>query len=137
MYWKTRKKPNSGDWVCSHWARLNSMGRALGIHRHQRGHHLFHLHEARALDEHRGACRRLRQRIDQLADTREMPRGTERGTRMQAQLAGRPQRIDAALARVGADLAVKRRAFVADFAHVAEKDRKSTRLNSSHTVISY
>src|SRR5437762_13305773 len=53
MYWKTRKKPNSGDWVCSHWARLNSMGRALGIRRHQRGHHLFHLHEARRSEERR------------------------------------------------------------------------------------
>ena len=26
MYWKTRKKPHSGDKLCNHWARLSSMG---------------------------------------------------------------------------------------------------------------
>src|SRR6218665_3318737 len=56
MYWNTRRKPSSGDRVCSHWARLSSMGTLLlqGLD------HTLHLHEARALDQHAGHLRRER-----------------------------------------------------------------------------
>src|SRR5918911_3718478 len=70
MYWKTRKKPNSGDSVCNHCARLSSIARSLRLH--QRGHDLLHLHEARALDEHRRTRRRTRQRGDQRGHVVEM-----------------------------------------------------------------
>ncbi len=31
-YWKTRRKPNSGDSDCNHWARLISMVRVRTVH---------------------------------------------------------------------------------------------------------
>src|SRR5256714_14562120 len=62
MYWKTRKKPNSGDSVCSQLARLSSMRASRG---QQGGHHLLHLHEARALDDDRCGGRCVGERRDQ------------------------------------------------------------------------
>src|SRR5829696_1405864 len=76
MYWNTRKKANSGESVCSHWARLSSMRRSRL--RQQRRDDLFHLHEARALHEHRAAGRGLRERGDQARDIVEMARSRER-----------------------------------------------------------
>src|SRR6185369_14387621 len=63
MYWNTRRKPNSGDWDCSHWARLSSMAGlrlplCLG---HDGLDHAFHLHEPRSFDQHAGNLRQLRQ----------------------------------------------------------------------------
>ena len=64
-YWKTRRKPNSGESVCSHWARLSSMrcgslSCCCSARSSDRLDHALHLHEARALDQHAGgggSCR--------------------------------------------------------------------------------
>src|SRR5215212_10268272 len=77
MYWNTRKKANSGESVCSHWARLSSMRRSRL--REQRRDDLFHPHEARALDEHRGARRRLRERGDEAGNVVVVARTGEGG----------------------------------------------------------
>ena len=92
-YWNTRRKPSSGDSVCSHWLRLSSMARSAALAL-QRGDDLFHLHEARALDQHRGAtARRLRRAPPAGADVVEVARaGAERRGRVRRKRAGGPQR---------------------------------------------
>src|SRR2546423_8567401 len=65
MYWKTRKKPNSGDRVCSQLARLSSMRVSRGG---ECRHHLLHLHETRALGDDRGRGRRVAERRDEPGD---------------------------------------------------------------------
>src|SRR2546425_4540605 len=113
MYWKTRRKPKcSGSTLCSHNPRLCSM---------QCLHHLFHLHEARSLDECRLEGRRLGQRGDERGGAVEMARaGAEGRGGLGALRAGGPQRRDAARLRVFAHFLVEGRALVADLAHVAE-----------------
>ncbi len=88
--------------------------------RQQGRHHLLHLHEARALDDDGQRRRRHRQRRDQRLHVVEMACAVECRARVGAERAGRPQLVDAALLRIGPDLAVERRAVRADLAHVAE-----------------
>src|SRR5438067_693844 len=107
MYWNTRKKPNSGDTVCSQLARLSSMRASAG--REQRGHHLLHLHEARSLDDDRGGRRCHRERGDQGLHIVEMACAVKGGAGVRAERARGPQLVDAALLRIGAHLAMKLR----------------------------
>src|SRR5436305_7795583 len=116
MYWKTRKKPNSGDRPCSHWARLSSMA----AFRRERGHHLLHLHEPRALDDDRGGGWRRAERRDERGHVVEVARTGEGGAGVGAEAARGPQVLDAALGRIRAHLLVKGRALRAHFAHVAQ-----------------
>src|SRR5664279_4228370 len=99
MYWKTRMKPNSGEYACSHWARLSSMAPPIS------GEARPHAHEARALDEHRRGARPIVERGDQRLDAVERARACERRRRARALGARGPERLDAALGRVSADLA--------------------------------
>src|SRR5690349_4454653 len=120
MYWNTRKKANSGESVCSHWARLSSMRRS-GL-RQQRCDDLFHLHETRALDEHRHALRRLRKRRDETGDVVEVARAGEGAGGVRAEPAHGPERVETALPCIGTDFGVERDALVADLAHVAKDE---------------
>ena len=90
----------------------------------ERPDHPFHAHEARSLDEDtaEAACvRRLQQRLCQGFDRFEMPGAVaEGGNRVACHLADGKQAIDAALARIAADLAVECRPLRADLAHVAQ-----------------
>ena len=106
-YWNTRRKPNSGESVCSHWARLSSMvtpahpgwpacllscaAAGDGLH------HALHLHEARALDQHaaraRGTLRAARPRSSASMSSKcRAPRAERRDARAPIRVAEREQR---------------------------------------------
>src|SRR3954471_18728666 len=87
----------------------------------ERGDDALHAHEARALDEDRRVRRRAAERADEVLDGRESPPAGKLGDRARALGARRPERLDAALARIRTGLAMERRPLRADLAHVAEK----------------
>ena len=85
-------------------------------------HHVLHLHEARALDQHRRGrpaprpARPAARRRRRSGARRAVGRGRMRRTaRRRSRACSMPR-----CARVGADLGVERRALVADLAHVAQ-----------------
>src|SRR3954447_2250919 len=83
MYWKTRMKPNSGEYACSHCERLSSMGVSRGLADERRDDAL-HAHEPRSLDQHRRVRRRRIQRRDQRLDRRKAARSRKRGHAVRA-----------------------------------------------------
>src|SRR5437868_8552524 len=131
MYWKTRRKPNSGLSDCSHVVRLSSMRfsflflfRAL----HDGLDHAFHLHEARALHEHAAHA-------VQLAEHRGVERfdvGEVAALHRGRLVAQREELVDAARANMLADLGVELRPLVAHLAHVAEDGEPGPRQFREH-----
>src|SRR3990167_3543782 len=102
MYWNTRRKPNSGESVCSHWARLSSMAGLLRVlflllrARRDRLDHALHPHEPRALHEHAGDMGQFLQHgsVERI-DRREVAAAHGRGL-----VADREEVFDRALARM-------------------------------------
>src|SRR5215203_2910915 len=88
----------------------------------ERGDDAFHAHESGTLDEDRSRLGGIAERLEHRLDVGERTRARERRRRALALRARGPERLDAALVRIGADLAVERRPLVADLAHVPEDE---------------